>query len=143
MTSSSIRPTPLRRAILIVVVVPLLGLGVFAGCQSQPKPVEQPPAVASADKYSALRQSIQAAQPGSLVGRVLTTSTTYGPYAAVEDIAVQNVKVGDTITFLDADAKPVNAGEVRAIVGDQLHVRYDPAGKRAVQTGDIAVWFKS
>jgi hypothetical protein len=136
--TSSIRPTPLRRAIVL-----LLGLGVFAGCQNQPKQTDQPPAVASADKYAALRESIPAAQPGALVGRVLETSTAYGPYAAVADIPVQNVKVGDTITFLDADASPINAGEVRAIVGDQLHVKYDPAGKRAVQKGDIAVWLKS
>jgi hypothetical protein len=117
----------------------------LCGCQSHPKEPTQPapPPVASADKIAAIRETIQKGQPGSLVGQVIAVSTEYGPYAAVADLPVQDVKVGQVITFLDADGNPINNGTVMAVVGDTLHVKYDPAGKRPVQTGDLAVWLKS
>jgi hypothetical protein len=136
---SSIRRVP--AAIWLIAAAPL----VLCGCQSHPKepPPEPPPPVATADKIAAIRESIQKGQPGSLVGQVIAVSTVYGPYAAVADLPVQDVKVGQVVTFLDADGNPINNGTVMAIVGDTLHVKYDPAGKRPVQAGDLAVWLKS
>ena len=128
-------------AAIWMIAAPLL----LPGCQSKPKePLSEPtPPVATADKIAAIRESIQKGQPGSLVGQVIETSTVYGPYAAVADLPVQDVKVGQVITFVDGDGNPINNGVVMAVVGDMLHVKYDPAGKRPVQKGDLAVWLKS
>src|SRR5690349_23148128 len=70
------------------------------GCQSQQqKEPEAAPVTATPDKIAAIRASIEKAQPGSLVGRVINTLGDR-PYAAVADIPVQDVAIGETITFV-------------------------------------------
>lgn len=122
----------------------VLSLGLIAGCrQNHKKPDEAVAPPAAPDQVASLRESIQKARPGSLVGIVIDTlPDTARPYTAVGDIAVQDAKVGQTVTFVDSNGQPFNAGTVQLIVGDQLHIRYDPAGKRAPQKGDLAVILK-
>jgi hypothetical protein len=130
------------------VMLPGLALAALFACQPKPAPETTttpttPGTVASADTAAQIRDSIQHAQPGSYVGRVIAVSTTYGPYAAVGDIPTQDVKVGQVLTFVDQTAAPVNNGTVMQVAGDTLHVRYDPNGRRPVQVGDLAVWLNS
>ena len=107
------------------------------GCATQKPPVE--PQMASPDKVATVRESIQKSKPGSLVGQVIAT---FQQYAAVADIPVKDVKLGQTIAFIDADGNPVNNGTVARIVDDTLHVKFDATGKRPVQRGDLAVVLK-
>ena len=136
---TSIRLSAALRCILsgMILSCGALFIGGVVGCQSQPKTVD--PQVAAPEKVASVRETIQKNQPGSLVGQVIET---YQQYAAVGDIAVQDVKVGQTITFLDADGNPINNGSIKVIVGDTLHVKFDATGKRPVQKGDLALWLK-
>jgi hypothetical protein len=109
----------------------ILAVGLI-GCQQTKKP-EEPAATAS------LKESIQQADPGSMVGEVIYTLADR-PYTAVNDVDIAKVKVGQTVSFIDASGKPINNGSVVAIVGDDAHVRFDPMGKRRPQKGDLAVW---
>jgi hypothetical protein len=118
----------------------LVSAGMTAGCQTTPKKTE--PEMATPDKAAALRESIQKAQPGAQVGRVIVVLTD-APYAAVIDLPVQDVKAGQTITFVDGEGNPVSNGTVAEVVGDAVHVKFDKAGKRPPQKGDLAVWLKS
>jgi hypothetical protein len=114
----------------------LLGLGNLTGCAS--KTPSEPPG-APPEKIATLRESIQKNKPGSLVGPVIAT---YQLYAAVADIPVKEVKLGQTITFVDPDGNPVNNGTVASILEDTIHVKFDATGKRPVQRGDLAVILK-
>ena len=136
---TSIRlPAPARRSFCGTILSCSLMLAAFAtGCATKTAPAE--PQLAAPDKVAAFRESIQKSQPGSLVGPVIAT---YQQYAAVADIPVKDVKIGQTITFVDPEGHPVNNGSVARIVDDTLHVKFDPAGKRPVQRGDLAVVLK-
>jgi len=79
--------------------------------------------------------------PGTLVGDVIYTLSDH-PYTAVGGVDMKDVQVGQIVSFVDADGKPINNGTVVAIVGDNAHVRFDTAGKRPPQKGDLAVWLK-
>jgi hypothetical protein len=118
----------------------LAGALCATGCQS---PQSEPKAAAppSPDRAAAIRASIEQAQPGSLVGRVIKTLDER-PYAAVAEIPVQDVAVGETITFVDGNANPITSGTVIDKSPEALFVNYQP-GKRRVEQGDLAVWFRS
>ena len=73
----------------------------------------------------------------------MIATITDPPYTAVSDLPLQEVKEGQTITFVDIQGNPVNNGTVMKVVGDSVHVKYDKAGKRPPQKGDLAVWLKS
>ncbi len=117
----------------------LLSLAHIAGCAPKVVPVIVEPPIAGPDKVTELRESIQKSKPGSRVGQVVAT---FELYAAVSEIPVKDVKIGDTLTFLDATGNPINNGTIARIVEETLHVKFDPTGKRPVQKGDIAVWLK-
>ena len=129
---------PLRRLLsgMLVSCGLVLGLGNLTGCASK-TPSE--PQAAPPEKIATLRESIQKNKPGSLVGPVIAT---YQLYAAVADIPVKEVKLGQTITFVDPDGNPINNGTVASILDDTIHVKFDPTGKRPVQRGDLAVILK-
>ena len=119
----------------------MIGVGsMTSGCQSAKKDPEAQ--MATPDKVAALRDSIQKAQPVAQLGQVIATITD-PPYTAVSDLPLQEVKEGQTITFVDIQGNPVNNGTVMKVVGDSVHVKYDKAGKRPPQKGDLAVWLKS
>jgi hypothetical protein len=142
MTSIRSGRSPARRPSGGIMPLMLLAAVALCGCQSQQK--EREAAVpATPDKMAAVRASIEQAQPGSLVGRVIATHPdSKMPYVAVGDLPVQAVPIGDTITFVDGDANPITSGTVSDKSADALFVRYQ-AGKRRVEQGDLAVWFKS
>jgi hypothetical protein len=129
---------PLRRVVsgMILSCGLLLGLGNLTGCAT--KTPSEPQAVPP-EKIATLRESIQKNKPGSLVGPVIAT---YQLYAAVGDIPVKEVKLGQTITFVDPDGNPINNGTVANILEDTIHVKFDATGKRPVQRGDLAVILK-
>jgi hypothetical protein len=113
-------------------------IGAAMGCQSTKKEPEAQ--MATPDKVAALRESIQKAQPGAQVGQVIAVIPGY---ASISDLPVQEIKEGQTITFVDIQGNPINNGTVGMVVGDAVHVKVDKAGKRAPQKGDLAVWLKS
>ena len=131
---------PSRRLLSCVILscgLALCAIGA-SGCAA-PKPAPVEPQMAAPDKVTLIRESIQKTKPGSMVGQVIAT---FQLYAAVADIPVKDVKLGQTINFVDTDGNPVNVGTVARIVDDTLHVKFDPTGKRAVQRGDLAVLLK-
>jgi uncharacterized protein with GYD domain len=115
----------------------LLALGMFSGCVNKNAPADT--ASATPDQLTALRESIEKTKPGSSVGQVLVT---FGQYASITGIPVKDVKVGQTISFIELNGNPISNGTVTHIVDDALHVKVDPAGKRPVQKGDVAVVLK-
>jgi hypothetical protein len=114
------------------------GLATLGGCATKPAEPTQPK-IAPAERVAAMRESVEKSKPGSQVGQVLIT---FEQYAAVTDINVADVKLGQVVTFVDIDGNPVNAGTVARIVDSNLHVKFDPNGKRPVQKGDLAVILK-
>jgi hypothetical protein len=110
----------------------------LAGCQSQEKKADKAAPPASSERANEIRASIQKSQPNALVGIVILTLDDR-PYTAIGDVPVQDAKVGQTVTFIDGNGQPFNAGTVVAIVGDSLHVKFDTAGKRPPQKGDLAM----
>jgi len=131
---------PFRRhfAGMILSCIMLLGLVHGTGCAPKPLPPVEPQ-MAGPEKVAVVRESILKSKPGSLIGQVVAT---FELYAAVTEIPVKEIKLGDTITFVDTDGNPVNNGTIARIVDDTLHVKFDPTGKRPVQKGDLAVWLK-
>ena len=125
----------------LVMSVSFLASALFmTGCQTPPKKESEAPTV-TPDKVASLRESITKAKPGSMVGEVIAVLSDK-PYAAVTDITGPDVKLGQPISFVDANGTPTNNGTIVAIVGDTLHVKFDPSAKHTVQVGDIAVWLK-
>jgi hypothetical protein len=146
MTSIRSAPSPTRGALgggIVPLLLFLAGALCAGGCQSQQQKEPQSAVPATPDKVAAVRASIEQAQPGSLVGRVIAVHPDPNmPYVAVGDLPAQAVPVGDTITFVDADANPITSGTVSDKSAEALFVRYQ-SGKRRVEQGDLAVWFKS
>ena len=137
---TSLRPLATLRGIPSAALLAAISLAV--GCQTTQKPKPEttaPPA--SNERAAEIRDSIMKARPNSLVGQVIL-SLEDRPYAAVGDIPVQDAKVGQTVTFIDGNGQPFNAGTVVAIVGDTLHIKFDTSGKRAPQKGDLALIMK-
>jgi hypothetical protein len=129
--------TPLRSAGTMMLAL-VCGLATLGGCATKPADSTQPK-IAPAERIAAMRESVEKTKPGSQVGQVLIT---FEQYAAVTDINVAEVKLGQIVTFVDMDGNPVNAGVVARIVDSNLHVKFDPSGKRPVQKGDLAVILK-
>jgi hypothetical protein len=118
----------------------LCGLLAAMGCQPNAKKEE--PVAATSDQLATLKVSIEKADPGSMVGEVIYTLADR-PYTAVGGVDMANVKLGQIVSFVDGAGSPINNGTVVAIAGDNAHIRFDNAGKRPPQKGDLAVWLKS
>ena len=69
--------------------------------------------------------------------------TGYSSLSYLRQLPVQEIKEGQTITFVDTQGNPIGNGTVKMIVGDAVHVQVDKASKRPAQKGDLAVWLKS
>ena len=119
----------------------LTAASLMVGCAKTPPPETVPtePIMATPEKLSDVRDFFNKARAGTLVGQVVVTNNNL---AAVLEIPVKDVKMGQTVTFVDADKNVVNNGTVVAIVDDSLHVRFDATGKRPVQKGDYVVIVK-
>ena len=126
---------------LILSLAMLTGTTLMCGCAKTPPAETGPtePVMATPEKLSDVRDFFNKARAGTLVGQVVVTNNNL---AAVLEIPVKEVKIGQTVTFVDADKNVVNNGTVVAIVDDSLHVRFDATGKRPVQKGDYAVIVK-
>jgi hypothetical protein len=129
-----------RRSRAVGCLVVLCTVAGMIGCQTSAKSKAQQ-STAAVVQAEALKASLEKASPGTLVGDVLYTLPDR-PYTAVGDVDMKGVQVGQIVSFVDADGKPVNNGTVVAIVGDNAHVRFDTAGKRPPRKGDLAVWLK-
>jgi hypothetical protein len=136
--------SPHRSKTLVLSIAALLPFFVLIGCQPLKKP-------ASPERAAQVRESIHKNNPNAVVGIVIYTLTEDGnttpdknrPYTAVGDLPVPDVKMGQTVTFIDvASGKPVSSGVVVAIQSDSVHVRYDTSAKRPPATGDLAVIIK-
>ena len=100
----------------------------------------------SDDQVASLRDAMQRANPGSMVGSVIATLDD-ARLAAVVGIPVKEIKLGQVISFADVNGSPVNVGTVVGIsidptTEDSINVKFDATGKRPVHRGDLAVWLK-
>ena len=119
----------------------LMGTTVMMGCAKTPPPETDPvvPVMATPEKLTDVREFFNKARAGTLVGQVIVTVNNL---AAVLEIPVKEVRIGQTVTFVDGDKNVVNNGTIVAIVDDSLHVKFDATGKRPVQKGDYVVILK-
>ena len=141
--TSICQPRRLRRAFSAAVLSCglLIGLGGIAGCMQHAATADQ--SAPSGDQMVALRESISKNNPGSMVGQVvLTLPTDTGSLAAVKDIPIAQVKIGDVVTFTDAQGTPVGNGTIIRIEDDLLNVRFTAVGTRGVMKGDAAIVLK-
>jgi hypothetical protein len=96
----------------------------------------------TADDFPRIKASYEQANPNALVGRV-TAVKPDASLAAVGDIAVDRLSVGEPISFIDAQGNTLAIGSVQVISGSQVAVKYDsPVGSRGPEVGDLAVRVK-
>jgi hypothetical protein len=123
----------------------LMVAGLLAGCAATPAPQPPPAPVVepvSSDDFPQIKSSYEQANPNAIVGRV-TAVKPDASLAAVGDIAVDRLSVGEPITFLDAHGDTLAIGSVHLIAADQVVVKYDPpTGSRGPEIGDLAVRVK-
>src|SRR3954469_13368256 len=118
--------------------------GLVGGCRSQDPNAasssSSPPAPApSAEHAAEIRQQLLQENPNALVGDVVEVLPEAN-LAAVGNLDVARLQVGQVLVFVDREKQPIGAGEIVRIVDNQVHVRYEPVqGKRGPQTGDVAV----
>jgi hypothetical protein len=118
--------------------VAALMLCVLVGCRQTPQP-SAPQAAPSPQRAAAIREQLMQQAPNMLIGDVVEVYPQ-AQLAAVSNAAVERFHDGDVVTFLNAEKEPVATGQVVRIVGDQLHIRYEPAQNgRPPQQGDLAV----
>jgi hypothetical protein len=92
------------------------------------------------DQFSQIRDEFLKVNPNARVGLV-TAVLPSSNLAAVGDVAVDDFKVGDFITFEDSQLNVLTSGVVESTDKDVLTVHYnnpDAAG-RIPSVGDLAV----
>ena len=134
--------------LLAVIMSPAL-MVMLAGCGSStpPKATAAPVVQAASPEQAAMAQSdIGKIDPNARVGHVAAVNSSVG-MASVSGIPTNEVKVGDTLVFIDARQNPIANGTVRSIdtTTDSsyqfLIVEYKPnSGSRDVNRGDLAVY---
>jgi hypothetical protein len=122
--------------------VSMLGAMALAGCREEVPPPAGP-YVPPPGVSPEVRERMQQLDPDMMFGSVVAVLAA-DQFAAVADIAVDQCKPGDTITFY-AGNQVINKGEIQRIVNGVLHVRYKTpeTGERAPEVGDVAVKFRS
>jgi hypothetical protein len=95
-------------------------------------------------RIAQIRQDIRATDPGAVVG-VVTHVLSNQNYAAVGDMPLGDLRVGQPMTFIDANRRIITHGVIRRITTTEAHVEFErPIGTaRSVRVGDLAVRFKT
>ena len=121
----------------------MITLGML-GCQSQ-APSTQPaaPGPASVEQVQSIRASYKAQNPNIEVG-VVDDVLAPKNLAAVSDVALNDLKPGDVVCFIDSATNPLVCGKIVRITEDQVHVKYEnpTADRRAPMKGDLAVIYR-
>lgn len=123
----------------ILVIAMVMTWGAVTGCQSG---VSQDRVMEGADAQS-VRSALLKVEPRALVG-VVSEVLPDERFAAVRDIPVEEIGVGQIVSFIDLNQSLLTHGQVVRVVNGSLHVMYDPpsAGGRAPRAGDLAVRFR-
>lgn len=111
----------------------LIGSALVLGCAHKKS------ATADQSAIQQIRQNYAQVDPNAKVGLVIAVLPDKA-LAAIGDIPVADVQVGDTLVLLDAKQQIIGAGKVVAKTQDAIHVSYDVTAKgRAPEVGDLAV----
>ena len=114
-----------------------------SGCASNKQTTAQPGAV-DPMLLAQIRQDMRATDPGTVVG-VVTQVLENRDYAAVSDLPLEELGVGQPMTFIDTNRQLITHGTIRRITLTEAHVEFEqPIGaNRRVRVGDIAIRFKT
>jgi hypothetical protein len=111
----------------------------LVGCQARP----QAPAAAapvSAQQLQDLRTAFTQADANARLGSVDAVLES-SAYLTVGQIDPADFPVGTAVAIIDANRQVIANGEVVRTFDQTVHVRYEKAGARAPQVGDVAVRF--
>ena len=117
----------------------LILLAAAAGCRSYPKaaPVEERVEAVSPENAEALRASYAQHYPGSQLGVVAAARPT-DRLVAIGGVALDQMAVGQLVTFIDSKQHPLANGTIVRILPDSVHGIYEPvAGGREPRVGDM------
>lgn len=115
-------------------------MGVLVGCQSAPPPAPAPAPDAMAKQSMTMRDQFTRIDPNARVG-VVQTVLASEKWLAVGEADVQRFNEGDGLSIFDPNGALLAQGEIRRVVGQGLHVKYEPVANapRAPQRGDFAM----
>jgi hypothetical protein len=119
------------------------GMTLVAGCQHKAPPSQGPVYPPAIPAGAESRKELQKLAPDAVIGQVVAVLRE-AQLVAVTGIPLNQIKVGDVVTFMGGEPAPVDAGVVKAIVNGAVQVRYDepPAGGRPPVVGDLVIRFK-
>jgi hypothetical protein len=127
---------------LIIVTAAVVG----SGCRSHRKPppaapVEERVEAVSPQNADALRAAFRQQYPGSQLGVVVAAiNHPNGHFVSVGGLQIDQVAVGQVVTFIDSKQRPLATGVIVNVLPDQVHARIDePTLKRRPQVGDMMV----
>lgn len=123
-------------------IAAIAGILLVTGCQSTPEPVGPPPSdVMDASSIDALRAGFKAENANVTVERVARILPN-DDYLALDGANSADFPVGMTrLTIIDSNKNVLGFGEVVAIVGSEVHVRFTTTGPRRPQVGDAVLKF--
>ena len=119
----------------------LLAAALLVGCQTTTSTddngVEQ--SAISLENVARIRAMYQEINPDTRVGYI-DADLPGEQLVSIADVPVEDFRVGDAITFINAQQEVIATGRVANIVGDRVHAKYT-VGERAPGLGDLAVKF--
>jgi hypothetical protein len=126
----------------VMMLMAMATMWALGGCRAQVATTE-PTTPADEMSLTRIREAFKRIDPQSQVGPVIAI-VPEDRLVAIGDVTVRDFIVGETIIFIDADSNPLVSGTVNNVLGDTVHVRYDPptADRRAPRVGDLAVKVK-
>jgi hypothetical protein len=117
----------MRQVALAVSMVALISVGCTKHKPASPEQVQQ------------IRETYQSVDPHAKVGTIIAVLPEKG-LAAVGDIPLDQVAIGDTLVILDSKQKIIGAGHVIEKTSDALQISYDVTAQgRKPRVGDLAV----
>lgn len=117
--------------------VMLLAAVLVAGCTKTTGPIGTAPP--TPDRVAELRAKITGEHPGAVVG-VVTAVLPENSLVAIADVAVDEIRMGDVMSLIDADENTLAHGKVVRRLESSVHVKYESeVNARAPLTGDAAV----
>lgn len=117
----------------------LLAAALLVGCQTTTSTDGVDQSAISLDNVARIRAMYQEINPDTRVGYI-DADLPGEQLVSVADIPVEDFRVGDAITFIDAQQQVIATGRVANIVGERVHAKYT-VGERAPGVGDLAVKF--
>jgi hypothetical protein len=131
---------------LSITLIILLAAALSAGCRQYPKatPVEERIEFITPDNAQALRAAYRQQYPNSQLGIVAAAiNHQHGRFVAVGDLPLDQMAVGQLVTFIDVNQKPLTTGTIVNVLPDSIHVRVDdpPLGSREPRVGDMMIRF--